>query len=57
MFQVKLLQLLGDLPFLDVYHVTGTCDFQSKVFHSVMLALLGDEDGRVRKAASEAIEK
>ncbi|XP_054259364.1 huntingtin-like [Macrosteles quadrilineatus] len=55
--KVKLLELLGYLSYLHIHHVTGNSEFQSQVLHSVMLALLGDEDARVRKAASEAITR
>lgn len=56
-FQVNLLHILGNLPYLEIYKITGNCEFQTRMLFSVMLALLEDEDSRVRKAASDVIAK
>ncbi|KAG8267649.1 hypothetical protein J6590_047234 [Homalodisca vitripennis] len=53
--KVKLLELLGELSFLQVHYLTDGCDFQDQALHSVMLRLLGDDDTRVRRAACDAI--
>ncbi|XP_066998979.2 huntingtin [Anabrus simplex] len=52
--KVKLVEVVGDLPFITIHYLIGSLDFQEKVLDSVILKLLQDEDARVRHAAAEA---
>ena len=52
--KVLLAQVLSELPYIAVRHITGSFDFQDNVV-SVLLVLLADQDPRIRTATSEAI--
>lgn len=56
-FKVTLLEILQEIPFVTVHHVTGDCNFQNKVIFNVLFELLKDQDQRVRTASSMAIVK
>jgi hypothetical protein len=53
--QVKLVELVSQLSYVTVYHLTGTSDFQEKVIRSIVFVFLKDEDVRVRHAAAKAV--
>ncbi|XP_066154208.1 huntingtin [Euwallacea fornicatus] len=53
--KVALCELVSDLSYLTMYHITGSNLFQQKVFCNVLLKLLNDPDQRVRSSASSAI--
>lgn len=54
--KVKLADLLSKLSYITIEHITGQSLFQEH-FIDVIIVLLGDQDQRVRHAASEAIVK
>ncbi|XP_012536228.1 huntingtin [Monomorium pharaonis] len=54
--KVKLADLLSRLSYITIEHITGQSLFQEH-FIDVIIALLGDQDQRVRHAASDAIVK
>ena len=54
--RVKLVELLSELPYITIEHVTNGTYFQEKVI-SVLIQLLGDPDQRVRSAVCNAIVK
>ncbi|XP_029667120.1 huntingtin isoform X1 [Formica exsecta] len=54
--KVKLVDLLSKLSYITIEHITGQSLFQEH-FIDVIIALLGDQDQRVRHAASDAIVK
>lgn len=54
--RVKLVELLSELPYITIEHVTSGTHFQENVIY-VLIQLLGDQDQRVRCAASNAIVK
>ncbi|KAK2585924.1 hypothetical protein KPH14_010508 [Odynerus spinipes] len=54
--KVKLAELLSNLSYITIEHITGDTLFQQH-FIDVIIILLGDQDKRVRHAASEAIVK
>ncbi|KAI4501009.1 hypothetical protein M0802_003812 [Mischocyttarus mexicanus] len=54
--KVKLADLLSNLSYITIEHITGDSLFQQH-FIDVIIILLGDQDKRVRYAASEAIVK
>ncbi|KAI4485420.1 hypothetical protein M0804_006925 [Polistes exclamans] len=54
--KVKLADLLSNLSYITIEHITGDALFQQH-FIDVIIILLGDQDKRVRHAASEAIVK
>ncbi|XP_069698723.1 huntingtin isoform X2 [Periplaneta americana] len=53
--KVKLVEVVSQLSYVTIYHLTGNADFQEKVVHSIVLVLLKDEDARVRHASAKAI--
>uniref|UniRef100_A0A1B6D7Q0 Huntingtin n=1 Tax=Clastoptera arizonana TaxID=38151 RepID=A0A1B6D7Q0_9HEMI len=55
--KVKLLELLADLPYINIHYLTGNSEFQGNILNYVLVPLLGDEDNRVRKSSSECIVK
>lgn len=54
--KIKLVDLLSKLSYITIEHITGQSLFQEH-FIDVIIALLGDQDQRVRYAASDAITK
>ncbi|EFN76960.1 Huntingtin [Harpegnathos saltator] len=54
--KVKLVDLLSKLSYITIEHITGQSLFQEH-FIDAMITLLGDQDQRVRHAASDAIVK
>lgn len=54
--KVKLVDLLSKLSYITIEHITGQSLFQEH-FIEVIITLLGDQDQRVRHAASDAIVK
>ncbi|KAL0105126.1 hypothetical protein PUN28_016641 [Cardiocondyla obscurior] len=54
--KVKLADLLSKLSYITIEHITGQSLFQEH-FIDVIIVLLGDQDQRVRHAASNAIVK
>lgn len=52
--KVKLVNLLSKLSYITIEHITGQSLFQ-KHFIDAIITLLGDQDQRVRHAASDAI--
>ncbi|XP_020289764.1 huntingtin isoform X2 [Pseudomyrmex gracilis] len=54
--KVKLVQLLSKLSYVTIEHIAGQTLFQEH-FVDVIITLLGDQDQRVRHAASDAIVK
>lgn len=54
--KVKLVDLLSKLSYITIEHITGQSLFQEH-FIDVIITLLGDQDQRVRHAASDAIVK
>jgi len=53
---VKLAELVHELPMLAVQETAGP-DLQNQLIEDTLLVLLGDEDARVRKAATDAFVK
>jgi len=53
--QVKLVEVVSQLSYVTVYHLTGNSDFQEKVISSIVFVCLNDEDVRVRHAAAKAV--
>jgi hypothetical protein len=53
--QVKLVEVVSQLSYVTVYHLTGNSDFQEKVISSIVFVCLKDEDVRVRHAAAKAV--
>ncbi|PNF14647.1 hypothetical protein B7P43_G11847, partial [Cryptotermes secundus] len=53
--KVKLVEVVGELSYVTIYHVMGNSDFQEKVVSSIAFVFLKDEDVRVRHAAAKAI--
>ncbi|XP_014488672.1 PREDICTED: huntingtin isoform X2 [Dinoponera quadriceps] len=54
--KIKLVDLLSKLSYITIEHITGQSLFQEH-FIDAIIALLGDQDQRVRHAASDAIVK
>ncbi|XP_047352945.1 huntingtin isoform X1 [Vespa velutina] len=54
--KVKLADLLSNLSYITIEHITGDALFQQHFIDAIII-LLGDQDKRVRHAASEAIVK
>lgn len=54
--KVKLADLLSNLSYITIEHITGNALFQQHFIDAIII-LLGDQDKRVRHAASEAIVK
>lgn len=54
--KIKLVELLSEISYVTVEHISGGSMFQ-KHFIDVIVTLLGDQDQRIRHAASEAIVK
>ncbi|XP_076644519.1 huntingtin [Halictus rubicundus] len=54
--KVKLVELLSEISYVTVEHITGGSMFQEH-FMNVIVTLLGDQDQRIRHAASDAIVK
>lgn len=55
--KVKLLELLSDIPYINIQFVTTNRNFQNNIVHNVLFELLKNEDQRVRTATSNAICK
>lgn len=54
--KVKLVELLSEISYVTIEHITGGSMFQEH-FINVIITLLGDQDQRIRHAASDAIVK
>lgn len=54
--KVKLVELLSEISYVTIEHITGGSMFQEH-FIDVIVTLLGDQDQRIRHAASDAIVK
>ncbi|XP_031845695.1 huntingtin isoform X2 [Nomia melanderi] len=54
--KVKLVELLSEISYVTIAHITGGSMFQEH-FINVIITLLGDQDQRIRHAASDAIVK
>lgn len=54
--KVKLVELLSKISYVTIEHTTGGSMFQEH-FIDVIVTLLGDQDQRIRHAASDAIVK
>ncbi|XP_071871538.1 huntingtin isoform X2 [Bombus fervidus] len=54
--KVKLVELLSEISYVTIEHITGGSMFQEH-FINVIVTLLGDQDQRIRHAASDAIVK
>lgn len=54
--KVKLVELLREISYVTIAHITGGSMFQEH-FINVIITLLGDQDQRIRHAASDAIVK
>lgn len=54
--KIKLVELLSEISYVTVEHISGGSMFQ-KHFIDVIVTLLGDQDQRIRHAASDAIIK
>ncbi|XP_012141248.1 huntingtin isoform X2 [Megachile rotundata] len=54
--KVKLVELLSEISYVTIEHITGGSMFQEH-FIDVIITLLGDQDQRIRHAASDAIVK
>lgn len=52
---MKLVEVVSQLSYVTVYHLTGNSDFQEKVISSIVFVCLKDEDVRVRHAAAKAV--
>lgn len=48
---------MAELPYIDLHYITGSGEYQTQILYSVISTLLGDDDNRVRKSASECILK
>ena len=62
--KTELCRVVGSILFLSLHHLTSAAKgstaavpLQTRLFDGVLMGLLGDEDARVRSAASEAIVK
>ncbi|KDR16213.1 huntingtin [Zootermopsis nevadensis] len=55
LIKVKLVEVVSQLSYVTIYHLTGNSDFQEKVISSIVFVFLKDEDVRVRHAAAKAI--
>ncbi|XP_034181194.2 huntingtin [Osmia lignaria lignaria] len=54
--KIKLVELLSEISYVTIEHITGGSMFQEH-FIDVIMTLLGDQDQRIRHAASDAIVK
>ncbi|XP_017892227.1 huntingtin isoform X3 [Ceratina calcarata] len=54
--KIKLVELLSELSYVTIEYITGGSMFQEH-FIDVIITLLGDQDQRIRHAASDAIVK
>lgn len=54
--KVKLVELLSEISYVTVEYINGGSMFQEH-FINVIITLLGDQDQRIRHAASDAIVK
>ncbi|OAD60204.1 Huntingtin [Eufriesea mexicana] len=54
--KVKLVELLSEISYVTIEHISGGSMFQEH-FINVIVTLLGDQDQRIRHAASDAIVK
>ncbi|XP_053996707.1 huntingtin [Hylaeus anthracinus] len=54
--KVKLVELLSEISYVTIEHIVGGSMFQEH-FVNVIITLLGDQDQRIRHAASDAIVK
>ncbi|CAK9812056.1 Htt [Anthophora plagiata] len=54
--KVKLVELLSEMSYVTIEHITGGSMFQEH-FIDVIITLLGDQDQRIRHAASDAVVK
>lgn len=54
---MKLVEVLADISYVTIEHITSSGDFQHKVIYNVLVELLKDEDQRVRTAVANAIAK
>nr|XP_033329487.1 huntingtin [Megalopta genalis] len=54
--KVKLVELLSEISYVTIEHITGGSMFREH-FMNVIMTLLGDQDQRIRHAAADAIVK
>lgn len=54
--KVKLVELLSEISYVTVEYIAGGSMYQEH-FINVIMTLLGDQDQRIRHAASDAIVK
>ncbi|KAL0277158.1 UNVERIFIED_CONTAM: hypothetical protein PYX00_004532 [Menopon gallinae] len=56
LLKVKLVDVLSELPFVCLHHLTSSNFYQDEII-TVVFTLLGDEDSRVRTAAAGSLTK